>query len=229
MRLGAVAMVVCVVAIATFFGFQPERSGTIAFWVIVGTPTVILAAMGAWRAHLEDDLAEWVKPRWGDFSRAFFAAAVMYGGAYAFARMFAATGSPREIWLVSLYAQLGDPRLLQKYAPAVGIAIVVTATAEEILWRGAVTRILEEHLGSQRAWIASAVLYALAHAPTMWSLRVPGASLNPLLVVAALGAGLVFGAMARHFGRLAPGIIAHALFDWVVVMMFPLWGLNRGF
>jgi hypothetical protein len=32
--------------------------------------------------------------------------------------------------------------------------------------------------------------------------------------------------MARAFGRLGPSIIAHALFDWAVVMMFPLWGLH---
>jgi hypothetical protein len=32
--------------------------------------------------------------------------------------------------------------------------------------------------------------------------------------------------MARAFGRLAPGVLAHALFDWAVVMMFPLWGMH---
>ena len=48
--------------------------------------------------------------------------------------------------------------------------------------------------------------------------------LGPVLPIAALGAGLLWGAMARAFGRIAPGILAHVLFDWAVVMMFPLWG-----
>ena len=54
----------------------------------------------------------------------------------------------------------------------------------------------------------------------------PDAGLNPVLPLAALGGGLVWGAMARAFGRLAPSVLAHALFDWAVVMMFPLWGMR---
>ena len=52
----------------------------------------------------------------------------------------------------------------------------------------------------------------------------PGATLNPVLPIVALGAGLLWGGMARAFGRLPPSILAHALFDWAVIMMFPLWG-----
>jgi membrane protease YdiL (CAAX protease family) len=46
------------------------------------------------------------------------------------------------------------------------------------------------------------------------------------LPLAALGAGLVFGGIARLRGRLMPAIFAHALFDWCAVMMFPLWGMR---
>src|SRR5258706_14513206 len=102
MNLAAIAVVVLVVGVATGLGFQAERSGTMAFWGIVGAPTVLLASIAAWRAHREGDLAEWVKPRWGDFSRAFVAAGLLYAGAWVFARTIAQTGSPREIWLVSL-------------------------------------------------------------------------------------------------------------------------------
>ena len=62
--------------------------------------------------------------------------------------------------------------------------------------------------------------------PTAWALRA-GDGLNPLLVLAAGGAGLVWGGMARAFGGLAPSILAHALFDWAVLMMFPFWGGHR--
>lgn len=223
-----VAAVVAVVATGTWFGFQAERSGTIAFWLILGAPTVVLGAIAAWRAHVDGELADSMKPRWGDFSRAFFAAIALYGASYAFARVVTPVGSPREIWLVSLYAQLGDPRILQRNALGVGAGIVVLAAAEELVWRGWVTRLLEEKLGSRRAWVVAAVLYAAAHLPTMWALRVAGGPPNPIIPLAALAAGLVFGAMARRLERLAPVIVAHALFDWVVVMMFPLWGLPRG-
>ena len=73
------------------------------------------------------------------------------------------------------------------------------------------------------AWVWAAGLYALSYVPTMWSLRA-GGGLNPMLAIAAAGGALVWGGMARAFGNLAPSILAHALFDWAVVMMFPLWG-----
>ena len=104
------------------------------------------------------------------------------------------------------------------------LAIVVLAVAEEIVWRGLVTSLLAELVGTQRAWVYAAVLYALAQVPTLWALADPVAGLNPVLPVAALASGLVWGFMARRFGRLLPGIFSHVLFDWTVLMMFRLWG-----
>ena len=149
--------------------------------------------------------------------------AALYAAGWAFARFVAPVGSAREIWLVSLYSQIGDPQVLRAQAPLVGIAILVVSACEEILWRGMVTQLLADRVGSRGAWIFAAGLYALAYVPTMWSLR-SGVGLNPVLVVAALGGGLLWGAMARAFGGLAPSIIAHAFFDWAILMMLPLWG-----
>jgi membrane protease YdiL (CAAX protease family) len=87
-----------------------------------------------------------------------------------------------------------------------------------------VTQLLAESVGSRRAWIWAAALYALSMTPSAFSLRA-GAGPNPVLFLAALGGGLLWGGMARLFGRLAPGILAHALFDWATVMMFPLWAI----
>jgi membrane protease YdiL (CAAX protease family) len=82
---------------------------------------------------------------------------------------------------------------------------------------------LSEVCSSRWAWVVSAGLYSLAYVPTMWALAAPSGP-NPILPLAALGAGLVWGMMARRFGRLTPGIVAHALFDWCIVVMFRLWG-----
>jgi uncharacterized protein len=221
-----VALSVVVTAVTSYFAFLPQSSGTVAFWVLAGGPTLVLAAVGASWAHREDLLRDWLSPRWGDFSRGVVAAVLLFGIAWAFVRIVMPVGSRREVWLVSLYGQIGDPRLLQQHAPAIGAVIFAVALAEEIVWRGMVTQLLADRVGSRTAWIWSAVLYALAYVPTAWSLRAAtgGGGLDPVLPVAALGAGLLWGAMARSFGRLAPGVLAHALFDWAVVMMFPLWG-----
>jgi membrane protease YdiL (CAAX protease family) len=226
MRPAAAAFVTVVVvasAASSFVAFSRDRSATVAFWILAGGPTVLLAAVAAVWAKSEDYLWEWLAPKWGDFSRGLLGAAGLFGVAWAFARAVTPVGSPREIWLVSLYSQIGDPRVLQLHAPAVGAAIAVVALAEELLWRGTVTQLIAERMGSRSAWVWSAALYALVYVPTMWALRT-GAGINPLLVVAALAGGLLWGGMARAFGRLAPSILAHALFDWTVLMMFPLWG-----
>jgi hypothetical protein len=230
MRPAAVAYVaisVVATAIAGYLAFLPQRSGTVAFWLLAGGPTLVLAAVAAQWARRDELLRDWLSPRWGDFSRGVVAAVLLFGVSWAFTKIVAPVGSPREIWLVSLYGQIGDPRVLQARAPVVAVAIVVVVLAEELVWRGMVTQLLADRVGTRTAWVWSAALYALAYVPTAWSLRAEGGAgggLNPLLPIAALGAALLWGAMARSFGRLAPGILAHALFDWAVVMMFPLWG-----
>jgi membrane protease YdiL (CAAX protease family) len=207
----------------SYLAFSPDRSGTVAFWALALGPTLALAALAAWWAKREEFLAEWLSPRWGDFTRGVLGAVGLFGAAWGVTRVVAPVGSPREIWLVSLYGQIGDPRVLQAHAPLVAAAIALAAIGEEIVWRGAVTQLLAERVGSRLAWVWAAGFYAMALLPTAWALRA-GDGLNPLLVIAAAGAGLVWGAMARVFGGLAPSILAHALFDWAVLMMFPLWG-----
>lgn len=220
-----VALAVVAVAVASAFAFAPSSAGKPAFWLLASGPTVLLAVVAGLWARREELLREWVTPTWGDFTRGVVASALLVAAAWAFTRIALPVGSPREIWMVTLYGQIGDPRQLQAHAPLVGVVIIVSAVAEEVLWRGMVTQVLADRVGSRTAWAWAAVLYALAYVPTAWSLRAGGSgSLDPLLPIAALGAGLLWGAMARAFGRLVPGMIAHAFFDWAVIMMFPLWG-----
>jgi membrane protease YdiL (CAAX protease family) len=223
---GFVAAAVLITGAGSYLAFSPERSGALAFWAFAIGPTVALAAGAAAWAQREGFLAEWLTPRWGDFTRGVLGAVGLFAAAWAASRILSPVGSPREIWLVSLYGQFGDPRVLQAHAPLVAVAIVVAALSEEIVWRGIVTQLVAERVGSRLAWVWAAGLYALAFLPTAWALRA-GYGLNPVLVIAAGGAGLVWGGMARAFGSLAPSILAHALFDWAVLMMFPLWGGRR--
>jgi membrane protease YdiL (CAAX protease family) len=223
---------VVVTAVASYLAFLPESSGTIAFWVFSAGPTLMFGGLGAMWASREDLLREWITPQWGDFTRGVCGAALLYFVAWAFVHLVAPIGSPREIWLASLYGEIGDPRSLRAHGPAIAATIAGAAFAEEVLWRGVVTQLVAERVGSRTAWIWAAGLYALAYVPTAWSLKAAsglGGGLNPIVPMAALGSGLLWGAMARFFGRLTPGVLAHALFDWIVVMMFPFWGAGRMF
>lgn len=228
--------IVLAIGIGAHFAFQLSRAGQPSFALWIGVPTLVIAVLGALRAHSEGSLyrrgsfdeggggAGWLNVRGGDFTRGFAAAALLFGGAWAAMKLIAPVGSDRESWLARLYLQLGDPTTLRKNVTLVVVGLIVMAIGEELVWRGLVTSLLEEKVGSRRAWVWAAVLYALAHLPTMWALRDPVAGLNPLVPVAALGCGLVWGYMGRRFERLLPGIFSHVLFDWTVLMMFRLWG-----
>ena len=220
----AVLGIVLILGAASSLGWQVTRAGTAGFWVLVTAPTMVLAVVALGRAYRDGVLLDWMRPQWGDFSRGFAGTLALFGLAYAFTKLAVPAGSPRESWLARLYLQLGHPDALRSNAALVATGMLVAAAAEEIVWRGLVRELLAEQLGSRFAWIYAAIAYAAAHLPTLWALRDPVAGLNPVLVIAALGGGLVWGAMARAFGRLPPAIVAHALFDWVVVMMFRLWG-----
>ncbi len=220
----AALAVTAFVALGAWQGFSPARAGLVSFWLFVLGPTVLLAALGLARAYRDGDFASWMRPRWGDFSLGFALTLGLFAGAYAFVRVVVPAASPREGWLARLYLQLGDPSVLREHAFVVGAVLVVAAAAEEIVWRGLVTSLLAERFGSRFAWIGAAVLYALAQLPAAFTLRDEAAGLNPVLPLAALGAGLAWGAMARFSGRLTPGIVSHALFDWCVIMTFRLWG-----
>ena len=218
------AGIVVAIAVASHFAFAPGLAGSKALFLVMAVPTVALAAVGVVRAHRDGVLKNLFAVRGGDFTRGFGTAVVLFGGAYAFSRFVTPVTSPQSIWLARLYEQIGDPSDLRKNVGMVVLALVIMAVGEEIVWRGLVTSLLEEQVGSRRAWIYAAGLYALAHVPTLWQLKAASVGMNPVVVLAALFCGLVWGFLARYFGRLLPGIFSHLLFDWTVLMMFRLWG-----
>jgi membrane protease YdiL (CAAX protease family) len=220
MRNWAVVVAITVaISVAVALGFREANAGTSAFWLtIVGAYAVITFAVVGWAVLTRD--WDWLLPRWGDITKGFFVAAICFGISFAMVKVFVA-GTPREAWIERIYRQLGDPAKLKDAYGKVAALIVLASAAEEIVWRGFVTRQLEPVVGSRRAWIVSALLYGAAHVPTLWVLG------NPGLLLAAVGLGLALGALARmNDGRIAPGIVAHALFDITATMMFRLVGTS---
>lgn len=227
-RLQVVWLAAIVIAVGAAAGFacSSRFAGTRTIVFIYGGVTVALALIGAWRAWKDEELAEWLRPAGLDITRGCFAGGLLLAGAYLFSKLLLAPDSPRAGWLARFYLQLGDPSVLRERMTFVSIAICVVAIAEELLWRGLVVALLTELVGSRRAWLYAAVLYTLAHVPTAFALADPKAGLNPLVVIAAFGCGLVWSGLVRWTGRLVPSIVSHALFAWFVVMMFRLWGTS---
>lgn len=218
----AVLGVTLVVAFASFHAFAEPRAGTLGFWGTLAAANGALAVIAVVRAWRRDDWY-WLAPKWGDFTRGFFGAAVLFGLSFLFVKLVL-TG-PREAWLDRAYAQMGDSGELRTHFAKTALMLTGIAFCEEVVWRGMVTSLLEERLGSRRAWLASTLLYSTAHLPTAWVLA-GKTGWNPILVIAAIAMGLVMGGMSRRFDRVPPAMVAHALFLIAATMMFRLTGTS---
>jgi hypothetical protein len=109
--LASVVVAVGVTGTSSYFAFLPQSAGTIAFWVFAMGPTLVLGGIAAAWSKREEFLREWLTPKWGDFTRGAAGAVLLFCLAWGFTRLVAPIGSRREIWLVSLYAAIGDPRV----------------------------------------------------------------------------------------------------------------------
>jgi uncharacterized protein len=83
---------------------------------------------------------------------------------------------------------------------------------EELFFRGFLRTALQSRLGPHGAIFAQAGLFGLAHAGEVsgWA--------NVSVVLAMFSLGVVLGYTARITGRLAPGMVAHCLFNLVAVI-----------
>jgi uncharacterized protein len=95
---------------------------------------------------------------------------------------------------------------------AVG-AVVLAPVVEELVFRGLLLRALLGVMGAPWAILIQAVLFGLVH------LNPEAGVANVGLVVILTGVGTVLGVAAYRFGRLAPTIIAHAIFNAVVLAL----------
>jgi uncharacterized protein len=98
------------------------------------------------------------------------------------------------------------------------VALVVTAViaapiVEEMVFRGVVLRSLRSRLPALVAIVVQGVLFGAAHIDPV---RGSG---NLGLVMVLSGVGIAFGAAAVLLGRIGPVIVAHAIFNGVVLII----------
>jgi len=92
-------------------------------------------------------------------------------------------------------------------------AVVVAPVVEEFVFRGVVLRALVARIGVARGVAVQGVLFGAAHID-------PAAGVGNIgLALVLSGVGMVFGAAVVRFERLGPAIVAHAVFNGVVVAL----------
>jgi membrane protease YdiL (CAAX protease family) len=92
------------------------------------------------------------------------------------------------------------------------LLLILIGSSEEIFWRGMAQRIFGKWFGKNPGWILAAIAYMSID---LWSL-------NLILIVASLIAGLYWGWLYKRFGSLWPAIISHMLWDLAIFLVFPL-------
>jgi hypothetical protein len=92
------------------------------------------------------------------------------------------------------------------------VALVPVIVGEELVWRGVVQASLARRVGAWRGVALAAVIYALVHVPLG----------SPVLVAVAFFCGLAWGALRATTASLVPTLVAHLLWDMLVLLWLPL-------
>jgi hypothetical protein len=106
-----------------------------------------------------------------------------------------------------LYAAFRAPSLA-----VASVALVPVVFGEELVWRGVVQSYVFQRLGAWRGVALAAVVYALVHAPLG----------SYALVSAAFFCGLGWGALRVKTASLVPSLVAHLLWNVLVLIWLPL-------
>jgi uncharacterized protein len=204
---------------AMAFAFRLEVAGSPWFWATLTVPYLALAALALHKLWDEGALADVLSPRWGDLSLGFLTAAVLLLASFGARAVLAPAGSTRLAWLVRIYAQIGDPDVVQRSIVYTGLLLLIVL-CEELVWRSMVLDELTARFGTRRGWPLAALCYGVTALPTLFTLKDPLAGLNPLLITAALGCGIVWSFLASIKGRLLPVVIAHGVFTYFSLVQF---------
>jgi membrane protease YdiL (CAAX protease family) len=107
----------------------------------------------------------------------------------------------------ALYAAFRAPSYI-----VASVALVPIIVGEELVWRGVVQTALVPRAGTSGSVLLAAAIYGLVHA----------ALGSPVLVAAAFCCGLVWGALRAATASLVPSLVAHLLWDALVLFWWPL-------
>lgn len=217
------ALTLIAVGAATHFAFASQVAATPRVLVYLLATYGALAALALWRMWDEGTLIDLFRWRSGDVALGVALGLGLVGAVFVGRSMVAPSGSPGENWVVRLYLQLGPVPTGAREGALYSLGIVAVAALEEVVWRGMVQQILEQRFGVRTGWLAATGLYGLAHLPSTWQLAIGPGGRNPLLVVAALFCGVVWGFFVARKQRLPPSMIAHVVFTYVLAVQMRLW------
>jgi len=197
----------CLIALSFWFlMFSPWTAPHINFWLTMSIAAVVLSCLSCFNQKTEfRNLFIFKKT---DILIGIITAAILYSIFY-FGRIILLEVSPsgqEEIGLIYATRKQASPLIIGS------ILLFLIGPAEEIFWRGYVQQHLGQRLGKKNGFWIATLIYTLVH---IWSF-------NLTLLMASLVCGLFWGWIFLKNERLWPGIISHALWDFVIFVLIPL-------
>lgn len=191
------------------FLFSTGETGIFDFWWLMSASVLVLCCAAlrfdtSFFTRLADDLKEHVFEK---CLLGFASAAVLYlvflCGNYLSALIYPDAAS----YIENVYALRRNASLVR----IILLIALVIAPGEEIFWRGFVQQALEKRIKIHAAVVSTALLYTAVHL----------ASLNPMLLAAALVCGLFWGSLYAWKHSLLANIVSHIVWDLLVFAIIP--------
>ena len=193
-------------AVGFFMLFSPWTKEVIAFWPMMSVTAGLLAAgaLALDRRQLKPIYALKMSDIIAGLLSAAFLYAVFWVGHFVSTQILPFAG--RQVNSVYTIRQGVHPVLI-------GLLLMfLIGPAEEIFWRGFVQRRLCGRYGALCGFVLSVAIYAGVH---LWSF-------NFMLIAAAAVCGGFWGLMFLATKRLWPCIISHAVWDVMILLIWPI-------
>lgn len=140
----------------------------------------------------------------------------LIGAAVGITMAVATYGAYRVLLRIAPYMALDTAHLYSAFrAPSAGLSAVALTPiilGEEVVWRHVVQTALTERWGPRLGVVCAALAYAFVLLP----LR------SPLMLIAGVGCGLVWSTLRATTGGLVAPLVAHLVWDAVVLIWLPL-------
>lgn len=200
-----------VAALLWFYMFSPWTAGLTNFWLTMTASAVVLTCLAL---LFSPEKLPRVEHPLLQVLAGIIIALVLWGVFW--------TGDKVSSWLFDFARPEVDSIYSMKTGLPPGVIaallLLVIGPAEEFFWRGYVQRTMgklfeKRERPQDMAFALTAVIYALIHVP----------SLNFMLVMAALVAGIIWGLLYRLRPQMLPAlIVSHALWDALVFIWMPI-------
>ncbi|HTM44078.1 MAG TPA: CPBP family glutamic-type intramembrane protease [Polyangiaceae bacterium] len=212
-------VVALVLAVCNALSLRPQTALQPLGWLPLLIGYALLTTYALVRLHKEGVLLQRLSIKSGDLSVGVVLGFTLLGTAWLVKTRLIPADSVREAWTWQIHALLHSlPGPLPQAALLVPVGLM-----EEIVWRGFIAHDLKEQLGRRRALPLAAALYAASLLPTVFTMSDPQAGPNPLLVLAALGCGVVWTFLALQTERLIAVTVSHLALIYFVSAPLGAW------